>query len=162
MVNLLVSAFQAEIFFYNSVFYHNPTSLSIRFSDCLQKQYRTDTFFCRRFPFFRKRNRLCNIFSFFVVRIFFLPVRKSVFFLNRQEKIIRFFSSLQSRICKITFQKRNFLPATVFRSRRSSPRRRESSSRGAGRRFSDRSVRDEGFYPPGPYRTDRSHPPWSG
>lgn len=162
MVNLLVSAFQAEIFFYNSVFYHNPTSLSIRFSDCLQKQYRTDTFFLQAVPFFSKKKPPARYFFFFCRADIFLPVRKSVFFLNRQEKIIRFFSSLQSRICKITFQKRNLLPATVFRSRRSSPRRRESSSQDAGRRFSDRSVRDEGFYPPGPYRTDRSHPPWSG
>ncbi len=161
MVNLLVSAFQAEIFFYNSVFYHNPTSLSIRFSDCLQKQYRTDTFFAGGSLFFEKETA-CAIFFLFLSCGYFLPVRKSVFFLNRQEKIIRFFSSLQSRICKITFQKRNLLPATVFRSRRSLPRRRESSSQDAGRHFSDRSVRDEGFYPPGPYRTDRSHPQWSG
>ena len=162
MVNLLVSAFQAAIFFYNSVFYHNPTSLSIRFSKCLQKQYRADTFFCRRFPFSPKKETACTIFFLFLSCGYFLPDLKSVFFLNRQAKIIRFLFSLQSRICKITFQKRNLLPATVFRSRRSSPRRRESSSRDAGRRFSDRSVRDEGFYPPGPYRTDRSHPPWSG
>lgn len=161
MVNLLVSAFQAAIFFYNSVFYHNPTSLSIRFSDCLQKQYRADTIFAGVLLFSEKREHLRDIFSFLSCG-YFLPARKSVFFLNRQAKTLRFLFSLQSRICKITFQKRNLRSATVFRSRRSSPRRRESSSRDAGRRFSDRSVRDEGFYPPGPYRTDRSHPPWSG
>ena len=161
MVNLLVSAFQAAIFFYNLVFYHNPTSLSIRFSECLQKQYHADTIFAGGSLFPQKKKPPARYFFFFVVRIFFARPKIRIF-LNRQAKTLRFLFSLQSRICKITFQKRNLRSATVFQSRRSSPRRRESSSRDAGRRFSDRSVRDEGFYPPGPYRTDRSHPLWSG